>query len=326
MLKVNKNLECNIALFGFGNIGSRVGELLIKHKKELSEKSKKKINLKHVVVRSMDSINTIHIDKNIFTENHEKVLNDKSINTIVELIGGMGIAKSVIEKALSSGRNVITANKAVIAEYGNKLFELAKKNNVKLFYEASVGGGMPIIETLKEHFVVGKVKQIKGILNGTCNYIMSEMEKGGVEYNDVLLDAQKKGFAEADPTSDIEGFDAAAKISILAHHAFHTPIPNKLKVEREGISGLTKKDFEQAKKEGKKIRLIASAIKKEKDISLIVKPSLIDKTSIFAVTGADNILQVDHEYLGEIVIKGVGAGGYPTSVSVIADIVKSCNF
>lgn len=326
MIENKENSSCNIALFGFGNVGGTVCKLLLKHKKEISEKTKKNLVLKHVVVRSIDKIDKKNLDKNVFTENHETVWNDNSVNTVIELIGGVGIAKEVIEKALSSGKNVVTANKAVISEYGNYLFDLAKKNNVNLLYEASVGGGMPVIDTLKNHIAFGEVKQMKGILNGTCNYIMSEMEKGGVEYEEVLQDAQKKGFAELDPTMDIEGFDTAAKISILAHLTFKIPIPHISKVERKGISHLTKNDFAKAKKEGKKLRLIAIAKNENGNISFSVKPCLIKENSMFAVSGADNILVIEHEYLGEIVIKGEGAGGYPTAVSVIADIVRACNF
>jgi len=202
----------HIAIFGFGTVGSNVAKMIIQNKN---------INLKYIAVRNKASsieklkkLNT-NIPENIFTENHEDIWNDPQINCIIELIGGTGIAKNIIYKSIETKRNVITANKAVLAEFGNEIFALAKQNNVKIGFEASVAGGIPIIQTIKNHFSLGKITSVQGILNGTCNYMLSNLESNeNLSYTDVLKDAQEKGFAESNPSADVDGWDSAAKIAI----------------------------------------------------------------------------------------------------------------
>jgi homoserine dehydrogenase len=326
----------NIALFGFGTVGSNLAKMIIQNNKILEEKSNKKINLKYILVRNkktaLEKAKKLHlnISENVFTENQDDIWNDSKINCIIELIGGTKIAKDITMNAIESKNitNFITANKAILAEFGNKIFEKAKQNNVKIGFEASVAGGIPIIQTLQNHFAIGEITKIEGILNGTCNYMLSNLENNSnLSYNEVLKDAQEKGFAEANPSADVDGWDTAAKISILSSICFNTKIEKMAGFSVIGISKITSEKILEAKKQNKKIRLIASAEKiKDKlknEIKLEVKPQEITGKSMFySVNGPDNMIIIHHEYLGEITLKGAGAGGEATAMSIISDIIN----
>ena len=300
----------NIALFGFGTVGGGVGDMIVHNCSY--------VEIKHIAVKSIEETDMLSLPASLFTENHDDIWNDESVDTVVELIGGTGLAHDIIEKALSSGKNVVTANKAVIAKYGNELVDIAKSNNVELLYEAAVGGGIPIIETLKQHCRVGKIVKIEGIINGTCNYILSEMEKGR-EYQEVLKEAQEKGYAEADPTADVGGFDMADKIGILSGLAFEKPFLKREEIDISGIEHVTLTELQELQKEGKTLRLVASCTENGAKVGT----EIVDENGkMGSVKGAENIVIVHHEYLGEISLTGQGAGRYPTAVSVVADILK----
>ena len=322
----------NIALFGFGTVGANVAKMIIQNQEKLSKElttSFDKINLKYIAVRDKSSSmqklksNTQELSK-LFTENHDDIWNDKEINCVIELIGGTGIAKDIIYKAVETNKNVITANKAVLADCGNELFALAKQHNVTIGFEASVAGGIPIIQTLKKHMSIGKIESIEGILNGTCNYMLSNLENNpALSYADALRDAQEKGFAESDPSADVDGWDTAAKIAILSGLCFTTDIPKMTDFSVTGISKITSAHISNAKAQKKKIRLIASAKKIKNRIEISVSPQEITESSPFySVNGPDNMVIVQHEYLGELVLKGAGAGGEATAISIISDIIN----
>ncbi len=320
-----------IGMFGFGTVGSNIAKILFHHRKEIEKKfPHTNITVKYIAVRNkVSSIEKakhagIEISEDIFTENHNDIWNDPEINCIIEVIGGTGLAKDIIYKAIETKRNIITANKAVLAESGNEIFSLAKENNVKIGYEASVAGGIPIIKTLKNHFAIGSVTRIEGILNGTCNYMLSNLENNPLlSYADVLHDAQEKGFAESNPSADVDGWDTAAKISILSSICFSQKIPKTTDFPVEGIANITAKKIADAQKDKKKIRLIASATQQNTSIDIRVEPEEISQNSPFySVNGADNMIIIHHEYLGQIVLKGAGAGGEATAMSIISDILE----
>lgn len=304
----------NIALFGFGTVGAGVGEILHKHFSD-------SVNIAHIAVKSLSEIQEsdfMGLDKNIFTENHSDIWNDESVDIIVECVGGTGIAKDIIEQGLRSGKDVVTANKAVIAAFGNELLNLAQENNAQLKYEAAVAGGIPILETLNQHCHFGTITKIEGIINGTCNYILSEMEKGR-EYVDVLSEAQTKGFAEADPTADVGGWDAADKIGILSGLSFKQSFLTREEISVTGIENVSLHDIQSALSEGNTIRLVASCTPEKSE----VKPKVVPRNGkLGSITGPENIVIVHHYYLGEISLNGAGAGRYPTATSVVADISK----
>lgn len=322
----------NIALFGFGTVGSNVAKMIIQNQEKLSKElstSFTKIHLKHIAVRNklrsiqkLDS-NMQELSK-LFTENHNDIWNDPEIDCVIELIGGTGIAKDIIYKAIETNKNVITANKAVLADFGNELFALAKKNNVTIGFEASVAGGIPIIQTLKNHISIGKIESIEGILNGTCNYMLSNLENNSaLSYANVLQDAQEKGFAESDPSADVDALDTAAKIAILSSLCFKIDIPKMTDFPVMGISKVTSAHIADAKAQNKKIRLIASAKKINNKIEISVSPQKITEDSPFySVNGPDNMVIIQHEYLGKLVLKGAGAGGEATAMSIISDLIS----
>lgn len=304
----------NIALFGFGTVGGGVGDILHKHFAHSA-------HIAHVAVKSLSEMKEsdfLSLPPSVFTEDHSHIWNDETVDIVVECVGGTGIAKTIIETALQNKKNVVTANKAVLSMYGNELLSLAEKNGTTIRYEASVAGGIPILETLNQHCHFGKIEKIEGIINGTCNYILSEMEQGR-EYTDVLAEAQQKGFAEADPTADVGGWDSADKIGILYGLAFQKPFLSREEISVQGIDSITQKDIQSVQKEGKTFRLVASCTAEKAE----VKPEVVPKNGkLGSITGPENIVIIHHEYLGEISLTGPGAGRYPTAVSVVADIAK----
>ncbi len=309
----------HIAIFGFGTVGKSIFRIL-------NTPSQYPITIKYIAVRNRKKIdkNIIQNTTTIFTENHDDIWNDPEIDCIIEVIGGTDIAKDIIYKAINTQRNVITANKAVLAEFGNEIFEHAQKNKVTIGFEASVAGGIPLIKTLQNHFSFGKISSIEGILNGTCNYILSELENNpNKNYTEVVQEAYEKGFAERDPSADVEGIDTASKLAILSTLCFHTPIPKTTDFPVTGISHISSHDISTAQKHNKKIRLIARATKQHDSVHLTVQPEEISENSPFySVNGPDNMIIITHEYLGKIILQGAGAGGDATAMSVISDIIN----
>ena len=313
--------KINIAIAGFGNIGSYFYKFLEKKKIDISIKTGKIPIVKYISARNIKKKRLIKIPKSKWIKNPLKLPLMKDIDIIVELIGGSeGVAKKLVFSALKNRKHVITANKALMARYGDQLASLAEKNKVNLEYEASVAGGIPIIRSIKEGLIANRINKIYGILNGTTNFILSSMENSRKNFSEVLDNAKKLGFAESNPTSDINGNDSAAKLRILSSIAFNRAI-SKNKILTEGIQNINLTDILYAKKFGYKIKLLSiSEIKMNKLIER-VHPCLITNNSLLAnIDGVVNAVVIDGSPVGRSILQGEGAGPGPTSSALISDL------
>ena len=316
-----KNKKINIAIIGFGNIGSYFYKTLTKNNKSITTKTGKIPFIKYISAKKINKKRLINIPKSKWFKNPLQLTFKKEVDIVVELIGGSeGIAKKVVFSALRNKKHVITANKALMAKYGDELAHIAEKNRVNLEYEASVAGGVPVIRSIKESLVANKINKIYGILNGTTNYILSRIEETGKSFREILLEAQKLGFAESNPASDLEGRDAADKIKILSSIAFNKTI-SKNKILTEGIQNLDQTDIFNVKKLGYKIKLLAiSEIINNKLIER-VHPCLVKNNSFIAnINGVLNAVIIDGFPIGRTVLQGEGAGPGPTSSALISDL------
>ena len=308
-----------IGVIGLGTVGYGVVDILTKESKRLSKKIEQEVVVKYGCAMEERELP----EGVIFTYNYQDVLQDPEVDVVVELIGGTTIAKKIIEEALDAKKHVVTANKALIAHHGKELLLKANKQNVHLFYEASVGGGIPIITPQYESLIANNTKEITGILNGTTNFILSLMETDNLDFNEALTIADGLGYLEADPSLDIDGIDAAHKITILASNAFDGFVDfNKLKPT--GIASVTKTDMDYAKKLGYRIKLLARAKKENDNYFIDVSPTLISKDDMVAnVMGAYNVIEIDNDYVENVLFYGKGAGRYVTASAVVADIMKT---
>lgn len=311
-----------IGIAGFGTVGSGLLRILTGNSDHLEARTGRKIKVKTILVRDAKKKRAVPLPKAIkLTTKADDLLKDKDIELVVELMGGVDAAKTFIEGALKAGKHVVTANKALLAETGNQLFALAEKKGLHLEYEASICGGIPIVETLKNGLAANRIQTLVGILNGTCNYILSEMTTRGLAFKDVLKTAQELGYAEADPTLDIEGFDAAHKLSLLIRLAWGQEYPYS-KMPVQGVTGVTAEDIAYAREFGYRIKLIGQARMEGGKIEAGVFPALIHETYLMArVGGAYNAVRVEGDAVGPIFLHGKGAGDMPTGSAVAADIV-----
>ena len=311
----------NIGLIGIGTVGGGTYQVLKENAEEISNKSGIEIKITHVADKNLKLAKET-VDKEIIIEEDAfSLIENSSIDTIIELIGGTGIALDIVRKALENGKHVVTANKALIAMHGEELFKIANKKNVLLAYEAAVAGGIPIIKALREGLAANKINWVAGILNGTTNYILTEMKENNLTFDTALKQAQDLGFAEADPTFDIEGVDAAHKITILASIAFGIPI-NFDAVHVEGISNLNQKDITYAEELGYKIKLLGITKSQNTDVEIRVHPTLVPKNRLVAnVDGAMNAVLVHGNMVGPTLYYGAGAGAEPTASAVVADVI-----
>ena len=313
--------KINIALVGFGNIGSYFYKVLEKNKKNIFVKTGKIPFVKYICAKNINKKRSIKIPKSKWIKNPLNLPLKNDVDVIVELIGGSeGISKKLVFAALKNKKHVITANKALIAKYGDQLGALAEKNNVNLEYEASVAGGIPIIRSIKEGLIVNKINKVYGILNGTTNFILSSMESTRKNFYDVLNDAKKLGFAESNPVSDLNGNDSAAKLRILSSIAFNKNISKK-NILTEGIQNINLTDILYAKEFGYKIKLLSiSEIKMNKLIER-VHPCLISNNSLLAnIDGVLNAVVIEALPVGKTILQGEGAGPGPTSSALISDL------
>ena len=315
----SKNLK--VGMLGCGVVGSNVARLLHEDSGDFAARSGATLTLAKVAVKNV-SAKRDHVPTSIITSDALSVVNDPSIDIIIEVMGGIEPARELLLAAIKNGKSVITANKALLGLHGAELFEAADKNGVDLYYEAAVGGAIPILRPLRESIVGDHVHRVMGIVNGTTNYILTKMDEEGSAFADVLKEAQALGFAEADPTADIEGHDAAAKAAILAGLAFHTRVTTK-DVSCEGISKISARDVAVAREMDHVIKLLAIAeLTADQQVSVRVHPTLISRQHPLAsVRNAFNAVFVEAESAGELMFYGRGAGGAPTASAVLGDLI-----
>ena len=312
-----------IGIIGLGTVGEGVLKVLTAEKNNINEKSRAYIEVKYACDLNTDRNFSFNFDKSILINDYKKVLDDSEIKIIVELIGGETIAKSIIIEAFKSGKSVVTANKALIAKHGVELFQIAKENKVSFLFEAAVGGGIPIITPLMESLVANTVTEIKGIMNGTSNYILTKMKNENLSFDEALSHASAKGYAEADPTYDVDGIDAGHKINILASLAYGGSIKFK-DMKLSGIRNISTIDIFAANLLNTTIKLIASSkLLSDTSAQISVEPTLVPNTEILAkVDDVYNAIETIGSYTDKTLFYGKGAGMDPTASAVVADIVK----
>ncbi|MEJ1091737.1 homoserine dehydrogenase [Microbacterium istanbulense] len=314
-----------VALLGAGAVGSQVASLLLKHGDELADRAGAALELAGIAVRDVDAPREVDLPRELYTTDAESLITGADI--VIELMGGIEPARSHILLALGSGADVVTANKALLATHGPEVFESADRVGASVYYEAAAAGAIPIIRPLRDSLAGDRVVRIMGIVNGTTNYILDRMDSEGADFADVLADAQRLGYAEADPTADVEGYDAAQKAAILASLAFHTAVPLEA-VHREGITTITAAMIEEARDAGFVIKLLAVCERLIDDaaesISVRVYPALVPRSHPLAsVHGANNAVFVEAEAAGSLMFYGAGAGGVQTASAVLGDVVSA---
>ena len=311
----------NIALLGFGTVGSGVYNAIKSNEETLKKELNANLIIKKILVSDKTKKRAEDINPNIFTDNFTDVITD-DIDLVVEVMGSMDFAKKCILTAFERGKHVVSANKDLIATYGQELYKAAYENNCFFMYEASVCGGIPILRVINNHLFGEKIEKITGIMNGTTNYILSKMYQEGLEYKDVLSEAQRLGYAEADPTSDVEGYDSARKVAILSSLCFNTYVTFK-DVYTEGITNITKQDISYAKKMGYNIKLLGVSKENDGKIEAYVYSAFIPNTcQISNVKDAYNAVYLKSNLLGESMYYAKGAGSLPTASAVLSDIVN----
>lgn len=316
--------EINIGLLGFGVVGSGVATILENHQEDLHHKLGVPVVIKKVLVKDQHKKRNTTLSPEIFTTDLDEILGDSSIDLIVEVIGGTSEAKEAIESSLRAGKGVVTANKDVMAEAGQDLLRLADENKCDLFYEASVGGGIPLIRTLEDGLASDRITALTGIVNGTTNFILTKMKHENMSYEDALAEATELGFAEADPSADVDGIDAARKMVILASLAFSTNARLE-DVFVRGMKEIRDGDLELAEKFGYTVKLAGSAKKDEDGIEVAVEPVFFPNSHPLAsVNNEFNAVYVYGDAVGETMFYGPGAGSLPTATSVTGDVVAAC--
>jgi len=314
-----------IGLLGFGNVGTGVYKILQENGPEIAHREGLNIEIKKILVRDIHKRRSMDIDKAMFTNSIDDIINDPEISIVAEFIGGTEPAREYILKALEKGKTVVTANKEVLAKHWSELEKTARENGAGLYYEASVAGGIPVIKVFRESLQANRVYEIMGIINGTTNYILTKMSEEGRDFADILADAQKLGYAEPDPTSDIEGYDAMYKLSILASLGFHARI-HLDSIYREGISGITVDDIKYGKELGFAVKLLAIAKKQGTNIEARVHPTFIPLDHPLAsVRDSFNAIFVKGDSVGNLMLYGRGAGDLPTGSAIVSDIISACH-
>ena len=310
-----------VGLLGLGVVGGGTWKVLKQNADEIARRAGCRIEIEAVAVRDIDRARALLGDEVWITDQGLELVQHPDIDVVVELIGGDTVAKDWVMEAIKQGKHVVTANKALLAEHGNEIFAAAHKQGVMVAFEAAVAGGIPIIKAMREGLTANRIQWVAGIINGTTNYILSEMRAKGVSFAEALADAQSLGYAEADPTFDIEGVDAAHKLALLASLAFGVPVQFD-KVHIEGITTLAAEDIGHAERLGYTVKLLGITRTREEGIELRVHPTLVPNESMLAnVQGAMNAVMVHGDAVGSTVYYGAGAGELPTASAVVADLV-----
>ncbi len=313
------NEPLGVALVGCGTVGGGVAKLLLEHPERLAARAGRPLALRRVVVRDADKPRLVPRD--LVATDLRPALADPAVHVVVELVGGTDWARQCVLDSLAAGKHVVTANKALLARHGQEVFDAARKHGRTVCFEASVAGGIPIIAALSQSLAANQVVALQGILNGTCNFILTEMSDHGRTYAGALAEAQRRGYAEADPTLDVDGSDAAHKLAILAHLAFGIT-PPVASIDRRGIAGLHETDIRYARELGYTIKLLAEAWLIEDSVALHVAPVLLrHETPLAQVRGAYNAVHVVGDAVGDSLYYGQGAGQMPTASAVVADLI-----
>ncbi len=318
---VNDMKPINVGLLGIGTVGGGTFTVLQRNAEEIARRAGRPIRIVLVADRNVEHAKQVTGGACRVTDDAFSVVNDPEVDIVIELIGGYGVAKELVLKAIANGKHVVTANKALLATHGNEIFKAAQDKGVMVAFEAAVAGGIPIIKALREGLTANRIEWIAGIINGTTNFILSEMRDKGLSFDTVLKEAQRLGYAEADPTFDIEGVDAAHKITILSALAFGIPMQFD-KAHVEGISKLDAADIKYAEQLGYRIKLLGITKRTAEGVELRVHPTLIPSKRLIAnVEGAMNAVVVQGDAVGATLYYGKGAGAEPTASAVIADLV-----
>lgn len=308
-----------IGLLGFGTVGKASYEIIQEQKSEIKEYLGQDVEVVKVLVRDLEKYKD-EKDYEIFTEDVNEIIEDPEIDVIMELAGGAGEVVEYWKKAIKAKKNIITANKDLLSRHYEEMMELAAENDVKIRYEAAVAGTIPVIAPMEKIAALNEVESVQGVLNGTCNFILSKMEDGG-DYDSALKEAQDVGFAEADPSADVDGYDTMRKIRILATMAFKEPVKEE-DIELEGISKIKPEDIEAAKAKDMRYKLVAEAKREDGEIKASVKLREVPINSILGgLDGGENAVIIQCSNAQEIVLRGLGAGGRPTGFSVVSDLL-----
>ena len=313
--------KINVGLIGLGTVGTGVAKVLKENSAVIRERLGAEVVLKRVADKDLTKDRGIKFDEGVLSSDAKDVLNDPEISIVIELVGGTGIAKNFILDALERGKHVVTANKALLSTHGKEIFEKAAQKGLDIGFEASVGGGIPIIKALREGLAANRIESIYGIINGTANYILSKMTNEGGKFEDVLRRAQEKGYAEADPSYDVDGIDTAHKLAILIKLAYGAHV-NLSDIYTEGISRINQLDIKFAKEFGFRIKLLAIAKSVDGEIEARVHPTMVPASHPLAtVDGVYNAVHVRGNAVGSVMFYGLGAGMMPTASAVVADIM-----
>jgi homoserine dehydrogenase len=314
--------QIGLALYGYGTVGSALGHIIAERKQWLEAEHGIALALKHVTVRDPTRERVPHVEPRDLTRDCQRALRDPAVDVVVELIGGTDVALDVAHGALSFGKHYVTANKAVIANHGPELEILAERAGVLLRYEGAVGGAIPVLRVLRTSLATDRIRRVRGILNGTTNYILTRMEEDGLPFFRALAKAGALGYAEADPSADVSGTDAAHKLVILARHAFARWLPVSA-VKTSGIERVSLGDFEEARRDGQTLKLIADAEATNGTVSLKVGIEKIPLAEPLAgIRNELNAIELQAEYAGPLLLRGRGAGGLPTASAVYADLIE----
>jgi homoserine dehydrogenase len=315
--------DINIGLIGFGTIGTGLVKLLRQNEELITKKLGARLVLKKIADIDITTQRGVKVGKNLMTTDAREIINDKDIPIVIELMGGYEPARTFVLEAIAKGKHIVTANKALLATYGNEIFPAAQKKAVDIGFEASVGGTIPIIKTLKESLVANKINSIMGIMNGTCNFILTKMTDEDKAFDTVLKEAQKLGFAEADPTFDIEGIDTAHKMAIILSLAYGKKVDLK-DIYLEGITKISREDIGFARELGYRIKLLAIAMLKNGAVEARIHPTMIPSGHLLANVNQNyNAFHIVGDFSGPVFLFGQGAGMMPTASAVFSDIIDS---